>query len=134
MPVDCQVYQGNATITIEHLTGEVKPLEATAGDRVPGGARNLDGRIIVKATKTWNESTLNKILELTEEANSNKPKLQRWLDEFGERYSKVVVVLSVAIALLGPVLFKWQFLSTTGRMILSYFLKWVKTIDLHCFH
>jgi len=48
VPVDCEVYQGSATITIEHLTGEVKPLEAKAGDRVPGGARNLDGRMIVK--------------------------------------------------------------------------------------
>jgi hypothetical protein len=48
VPVDCEVFQGGATITIEHLTGEVKPLEAKVGDRVPGGARNLDGRIIVK--------------------------------------------------------------------------------------
>ncbi|CAN7095947.1 unnamed protein product [Brassica rapa subsp. narinosa] len=112
VPVDCQVYQGNATITVEHLTGEVKPLEAKAGDRVPGGARNLDGRIIVKVMKAWNESTLNRILQLTEEANSNKPKIQRWLDEFGEIYSKVVVVLSVSIAFLGPVFFKWPFLST----------------------
>ncbi|KAL0733744.1 hypothetical protein Bca4012_009954 [Brassica carinata] len=114
VPVDCEVHQGNATITIEHLTGEVKPLESKAGDRVPGGARNLDGRIIVKATKAWNESTLNRILQLTEEANANKPKIQRWLDEFGEVYSKVVVVLSVSIAFLGPVLFKWPFLSTVA--------------------
>lgn len=62
--------------------------------------------------KAWNESTLNRILQLTEEANSNKPKIQRWLDEFGEIYSKVVVVLSVSIAFLGPVFFKWPFLST----------------------
>lgn len=48
MPVDCEVFQGSATITIEHLTGEIKPLEARVGDRVPGGARNLDGRIIIK--------------------------------------------------------------------------------------
>lgn len=48
MPVDCEVFQGSATITIEHLTGEVKPLEAKTGDRIPGGARNLDGRMIVK--------------------------------------------------------------------------------------
>lgn len=48
MPVDCEVFQGSATITIEHLTGEVKPLEAKVGDRIPGGARNLDGRMIVK--------------------------------------------------------------------------------------
>ncbi|CAN6906412.1 hypothetical protein Bca4012_096175 [Brassica carinata] len=112
VPVDCQVYQGNATITVEHLTGEVKPLEAKAGDIVPGGARNLDGRIIVKVMKAWNESTLNRILQLTEDANSNKPKIQRWLDEFGEIYSKVVVVLSVSIAFLGPVFFEWPFLST----------------------
>ncbi|XP_062096218.1 probable cadmium/zinc-transporting ATPase HMA1, chloroplastic [Humulus lupulus] len=48
VPVDCEVFQGNATITIEHFTGEVKPLEIKVGDRIPGGARNLDGRIIVK--------------------------------------------------------------------------------------
>lgn len=54
---------------------------------------------------------------MTEEAHSNKPKLQRWLDEFGENYSKAVVVLSVAIAFFGPVLFKWPLLGTTGIMI-----------------
>ncbi|BAT75629.1 cadmium/zinc-transporting ATPase [Vigna angularis] len=114
VPVDCEVFQGSATITIEHLTGEVKPLEAKVGDRIPGGARNLDGRIILKVTKTWKESTLSKIVQLTEEAQSNKPKLQRWLDEFGERYSQVVVVLSIAIAVIGPLLFKWPFISTSA--------------------
>lgn len=48
MPVDCEVFQGSATITIEHLTGEVKPLEIKVGDMIPGGARNVDGRMIVK--------------------------------------------------------------------------------------
>nr|KYP74012.1 hypothetical protein KK1_006680 [Cajanus cajan] len=114
VPVDCDVYQGSATITIEHLTGEVKPLEAKVGDRIPGGARNLDGRIILKVKKTWKESTLSRIVQLTEEAQSNKPKLQRWLDEFGERYSKVVVVLSIAIAVIGPLVFKWPFISTSA--------------------
>ncbi|KAF8017358.1 hypothetical protein BT93_H2526 [Corymbia citriodora subsp. variegata] len=113
VPVDCEVLQGSATITIEHLTGEVKPLEAKCGDRIPSGARNLDGRIVVKATKTWKESTLSKIVQLTEEAQLNKPKLQRWLDEFGEHYSKVVVVLSIAVAIVGPLLFKWPFFSTS---------------------
>ncbi|GLT78859.1 hypothetical protein SLA2020_503780 [Shorea laevis] len=112
VPVDCEVCQGSATITIEHLTGEVKPLEAKFGDRIPGGARNLDGRMIVKATKMWKESTLSRIVQLTEEAQLNKPKLQRWLDEFGERYSKVVVVLSVTIALIGPFLFQWPYIGT----------------------
>ena len=38
MHVDCQVYQGNATIMIKHLTGELKPFKSKAVDRVPGGA------------------------------------------------------------------------------------------------
>ncbi|XP_043707892.1 probable cadmium/zinc-transporting ATPase HMA1, chloroplastic [Telopea speciosissima] len=114
VPVDGEVFHGRSTITVEHLTGEAKPLETKVGDRVPGGARNLDGMMVVKATKTWNESTLNRIVQLTEEAHLNKPKLQRWLDEFGERYSKVVVALSCAVALIGPFLFKWPFFGTSG--------------------
>ncbi|KAH9605560.1 hypothetical protein KSS87_014736 [Heliosperma pusillum] len=126
VPVDCVVSQGRSTITIEHLTGEVKPVERNVGDRIPGGARNLDGMLIVElavktgewrlrkvdwqmvdimewllnngvanvvggmrieATKTWKDSMLSKIVQLTEEARQNKPKLQRWLDEFGCRGS-----------------------------------------------
>ncbi|KAL5714064.1 hypothetical protein ACHQM5_016076 [Ranunculus cassubicifolius] len=114
VPVDGDVSQGRSTITIEHLTGEAKPLERKVGDRIPGGARNLDGMMIVRATKTWNNSTLSKIVQLTEEAHLNKPKLQRWLDEFGEHYSKVVIALSLSVALLGPILFKWPFIGTSA--------------------
>ncbi|KAG9158787.1 hypothetical protein Leryth_013678 [Lithospermum erythrorhizon] len=112
VPVDCEVVQGRSTITIEHLTGEVKPIERQIGDTIPGGARNLDGMMVIKAKKTWKESMLSRIVQLTEEAQLSKPKLERWLDNFGEIYSKAVVVLSVAIAFLGPILFKWPFVST----------------------
>ncbi|KAL6010428.1 putative cadmium/zinc-transporting ATPase hma1, chloroplastic [Asimina triloba] len=114
VPVDGEVFQGRSTITIEHLTGEAKPLVRKVGDRIPGGARNLDGMMIVKATTTWKNSTLSRIVQLTQEAHLNKPKLQRWLDEFGERYSQVVVVLSLAVALIGPFLFKWPFIGSSG--------------------
>ncbi|ERN05712.1 hypothetical protein AMTR_s00006p00237340 [Amborella trichopoda] len=113
VPVDGEVSRGRSTITVEHLTGEAKPLEKKMGDSIPGGARNLDGMLIVRATKTWEESTLARIVQLTEEAQLNKPKLQRWLDEFGERYSQVVVALSVAVALIGPFLFRWPFIGTS---------------------
>ncbi|CAN6450882.1 unnamed protein product [Victoria cruziana] len=113
VPVDGEVYQGRSTVTVEHLTGESKPLEKKTGDCVPGGARNLDGMLIVKVAKTWKESTLARIVQLTQEAHLNKPKLQRWLDEFGERYSQAVVALSLAIAFIGPFVFGWPFFSTS---------------------
>ncbi|CAA0832815.1 Probable cadmium/zinc-transporting ATPase HMA1-chloroplastic [Striga hermonthica] len=112
VPVDCDVVQGRSTVTIEHLTGEVKPVEKSVRDSIPGGARNLDGMMIVKAKKTWKESMLSRIVQLTEEAQQSKPKLQKWLDKFGEQYSRAVIILSAAIALMGPVLFKWPFFST----------------------
>ncbi|KAL7600031.1 hypothetical protein Lser_V15G21626 [Lactuca serriola] len=54
-------------------------------------------------------------MQLTEEAQSRKPKLERWLDEFGESYSKAVIVLSISIALIGPILFKWPIFSTPDK-------------------
>ncbi|KAM3275650.1 hypothetical protein ACQJBY_044172 [Aegilops geniculata] len=48
VPVDGEVYQGSSTVTIEHLTGETKPLERTVGDAIPGGARNLEGMMVVQ--------------------------------------------------------------------------------------
>lgn len=69
-----------------------------------------------QAKKKWKESMLSRIVQLTEEAQLSKPKLQRWLDKFGDIYSKVVVVLSVAVALLGPLLFKWPLFSTSGNL------------------
>lgn len=112
VPVDCEVFQGRSTITIEHLTGEVKPVDRKVGDPIPGGARNLDGMMILKVKKSWKESMLSRIVQLTEEAQLSKPKLQRWLDKFGEQYSKLVMVLSVAVVFIGPLLFKWPLLST----------------------
>lgn len=114
VPVDGDVYDGKATVTVDHLTGEATPIEKQAGDFIPGGARNLDGIMIVKTTKVWSESTVARIMELTREVQSSRPKLERWLDEFTEVYSQLVVVMSVAVALLGPLLFKWPFMSSQG--------------------
>lgn len=58
-------------------------------------------------------------MRLTEEAQSSRPKLERWLDDFTERYSQLVLAMSVAVALLGPVVFKWPFLGTQGTMLRS---------------
>lgn len=72
-------------------------------------------------TKSWEDSTLNRIVQLTEEGQLNKPKLQRWLDEFGEYYSRVVVALSLAVAILGPLLFKWPFFGNSGNPLMLHF-------------
>ncbi|GJT23945.1 hypothetical protein Tco_0893882 [Tanacetum coccineum] len=75
---------------------------------------NVWAYIFVKAKNTWKESTLNKRVQPTEEARLSKLTLQKWLNQFGENYSKAVMILSVVIALIGLILFKWPFFSTPG--------------------
>lgn len=80
---------------------------------------------------------LSQIVKLTEEAQQSKPKLQRWLDKFGEQYSRAVIILSASIALLGPVLFRWPFFSTSGTMwaiflIILLFSTWILKLHVGC--
>ena len=53
IPVDGEVCQGISMVTVEHLTGEANTFENQVGDGVPCDAGNLDGMLIIKATKTW---------------------------------------------------------------------------------
>ena len=68
-----------------------------------------------QGTKTWEDSTLARIMKLTAEAQQNRPQLQRWLDDFGERYSQAVIIMSISVALLGPLLFKWPLIGNSGQ-------------------
>eukprot|EP00245_Coleochaete_scutata_P014598 TRINITY_DN628_c0_g2_i1.p1 TRINITY_DN628_c0_g2~~TRINITY_DN628_c0_g2_i1.p1 ORF type:complete len:307 (-),score=52.46 TRINITY_DN628_c0_g2_i1:51-893(-) len=109
--VDGEVRQGRSMITVEHLTGEAQPLAKSIGDDVPGGARTVDGMLIVRAKKAWDDSTVARIMRLTEDARARRPKLQRWLDLFSEKYSQAVFGASIAVAALGPI-FGLPFFST----------------------
>eukprot|EP00850_Spirogloea_muscicola_P014894 SM000110S18901 [mRNA] locus=s110:246472:250725:+ [translate_table: standard] len=114
VPVDGEVCRGRSMVVVEHLTGESRPQQKQVGDPIPGGARNVDGLLVIKAVKTWEDSTVARIMKLTQEARVNRPRLQRWLDTFSNQYSQAVVIVSVAVAVLGPLLFKWPFRNVGG--------------------
>ncbi|CAI5522423.1 unnamed protein product, partial [Closterium sp. Naga37s-1] len=114
VPLDGTVRFGRSLVTTEHLTGEAHPVEKLPGNTLPGGSHTVDGFLVVETSRKWSESTVARIMQLTEQARSQKPPLQRWLDKFSEKYSQAVVGLSVGVAVLGPVLFGWPLLSSPG--------------------
>ncbi|CAI5945392.1 unnamed protein product [Closterium sp. NIES-64] len=114
VPLDGTVRFGRSLVTTEHLTGEAHPVEKLPGNTLPGGSRTIDGFLVVETSRKWSESTVARIMQLTEQARSQKPPLQRWLDKFSEKYSQAVVGLSVGVAVLGPLLFGWPLLSSPG--------------------
>lgn len=95
---DGEVVRGETSINQAPVTGESVPVKKAAGDEVFAGTINADGVIEVRATKTFQENTVAKIIHLVEEAQEKKGESQRFIERFGARYSPAVLVGGVLVA------------------------------------
>ena len=102
IPLDGVVVGGNSTLDTKALTGESLPAEVFVGSGVTSGTVNLTGTIEVKVEKLFGESTVSKILELVENASSEKSKSENFITKFAKYYTPVVVFSALALAVLPP--------------------------------
>lgn len=104
LPCDGTVVSGDAFVALAHLTGESKPVpvSSTGAASVPAGARVIDAALTVQITATGSESTMARISRLVVSAQKNKPRLTRFFDKWTRLYSRVIIAMSLAIALLLP--------------------------------
>lgn len=116
VPLDSIVVAGKSSLNLVHLTGESIPLFKSEGDDVPAGAMNLDGVLTLKVSRSSADSTLSRIITLVTEAQSARPKLQRWLDRFSERYAITIILLSTLFALALPFLLSIPFFGREGSV------------------
>lgn len=100
--LDGVIEQGATTVNTAAITGESLPREAGEGDSVVSGTINLTGVIKVCVSKEFSESTVSKILEMTENAALCKAKTEAFITKFARIYTPVVVFLAIAIAVLPP--------------------------------
>jgi Cd2+/Zn2+-exporting ATPase len=104
VPLDGKVLEGRSLIDTSALTGESVPREVGAGHELISGCINLDGVIVAEVTKEFGESTVNKILDLVENASSRKSKSEQFITKFARYYTPVVVIIAVFLAVLPPLL------------------------------
>jgi len=102
VPLDGHVIEGSSFITLDHLTGESAPITKTMGDEVPAGAKNLDGTLTLRTTKSYKDSTLRQIIELITHAQESKPTLQRWIDRIDKKYATTIIILTFLFAISLP--------------------------------
>ncbi len=102
VPVDGVVTQGSSHLDAKALTGESLPVSVTAGDAILSGSINGSGVLTVKASGTYEESTVAKILKLVEDSASRKTQRERFITSFARYYTPVVVALALLIALVPP--------------------------------
>ena len=104
IPIDGVVEGGNATLNTSALTGESLPREVRVGDAVISGCINMTGVLKIRTTKAFGESTVSKILDLVENANSKKSQSERFISRFARYYTPAVCYGALALAVVPPVI------------------------------
>jgi len=101
IPVDGEIYWGNASIDESMVSGESFPVERGKGDKVIGGTILEKGTIKFKATATGKDTVLSQIIEMVREAQKDKPALQNLADRISAVFVPVVVLIAVSTWLIG---------------------------------
>ncbi len=104
--LDGIIVNGNAEVDMSALTGESIPVSMSKGDEVLSGSVNLDGMLIVKATKPYNQSTTAKILEMIENTDSKKSSAEKFISRFAKIYTPAVCFIALLIIVIPPIFFK----------------------------
>lgn len=116
VPLDGVVVDGASWVNMVHLTGESTPVRRQKGDEVPSGATLMEGALTVKVTRTSNDSTVSRIVQLITQAQSQKPVLERWFDRFSRRYALTIITISFLVALLLPLFMELHYLGREGSI------------------
>ncbi len=109
IPLDGTVIEGVSALHTVALTGEAAPRDVAAGDEVISGCVNGGGRLRVRVTKPYGESTAVKILRLVEESAASKAKTEGFITRFAAYYTPVVVIAALLFAVVPPLfLGEWR--------------------------
>lgn len=99
VPIDGVVIDGRSSVDESMLTGEPLPVLRQKGDQVIGGTLNVDGRLIIRVTKTGNETALAQIVKLVDHAQSTKPPVQKLADQIAAVFVPTVLVIALVTAI-----------------------------------
>ncbi len=102
VPVDGTVVEGLSSVNQASITGESVPVSVEKGTNVIGGTQNLDGPLLISVRTVVGDSTLDRIVALVQEAQTNKASGERISQWFGQRYTWFVLVafaISLAVRL-----------------------------------
>jgi len=104
VPLDGEILEGTSQVNTSALTGESVPRTVKPGDPILAGMINQVGVLTIRVTKLFGESSIAKVLDLVENASSKKASTEKFITQFARYYTPVVVFLSLAIALVPPLL------------------------------
>lgn len=121
VPVDGILVSSKNCLNYASVTGESCPVKVKKGDNILSGGINLEGVLLLKATNTFSESMMAKVIKMVEESKFKKSNQERWITKFSKIYTPIVVIaallLTVIPFLLGQPLEIWLYRSLTFLVI-----------------
>lgn len=107
IPVDGTVREGNSAVNQAPITGESVPVGKSPGERVFAGTINGEGALVVEVTAAIGDRTLDRVIRLVAEAQTQKAPTQRFTDRFERVFVPIVLVADVLLILIPPLLGVW---------------------------
>lgn len=108
VPLDAVVLSGNSMIDTSALTGESVPRDVCAGDELLSGCININELITARVTKEYSESTIQKILDLVENASEKKSTQESFITRFSRIYTPAVVAAALLLSVIPPLFIAGQ--------------------------
>lgn len=105
VPLDGTIVGGSTQLDTAALTGESVPRHVEEGAEVISGCVNMTGKITVKVSKPFEQSTVSRILELVESASEKKAQTENFITRFARYYTPIVTIGALVLAVLPPLLF-----------------------------
>lgn len=103
IPLDGIIQKGTSQINQAPITGESVPVHKIEGDEVFAGTINEDSTIEFQVTKESSDTTLARIIQLVEEAQSRRAPSEQWVEKFARYYTPAMMFLAIAVALFPPI-------------------------------
>jgi Cd2+/Zn2+-exporting ATPase len=102
IPLDGEVLKGRSKVNQAPITGESMPASKNIGDEVFAGTINGDGLLEIKTTKAANDTTLARIIQLVETAQTGRSQFEQWVHKFARYYTPTMIALAVCIMIIPP--------------------------------
>ena len=116
IPLDGTVIKGKASLDVASLTGESKLKNVEEKDEVLSGSILIEGILEIEVTKTYEDSTVSKILELVEHATDKKAKTETFVNKMAKIYTPGVTIMAIAIAVFLPIVTNITYIGANGSI------------------